>query len=521
MIPELKGKIIEGKYKETVSNSQKILGPAWLSVADRNYLTNKTQAFNTDGRMICIPGADETFTGFLCILIENAKECVVLSSYLLQEGAVTDALLKRADEGIPIYILTARSEDLIKCRDSDEINVYDEQQREFNKRVNEHKNLLDKLAGKVLVRTASHFHAKFLLCDPLSENPNGVMMTCNATVDALKGNNIEFALQLSKEETRSFFALFLQGFWNESDNELLEPGKLHSVRNTPALVNSINFGVVDVPVTFKDKVTLRDEVITLIRDAKEEIDLGCWTLSEKDVLDLLCKKAKEGVKVRTYLRTSIYNSDIALQLVKAGVEVFGHQRLHAKFVIADKKHGIVMTANISPLGMDEGFEGGVKLRDDETKTAENIINIISSLCTLQFFENAKVADITHAEGNKSFQDNKIYPIEVIDNRTEEREISVINYMIHIPVQYPALERKYNAKDRYDYIEVARETILNLSFKPDKLPDASLLEGEACDVEGVKLYTRKDVKNKKYAQIENWEDVEKAEQYLNANYTLVI
>ena len=72
---------------------------------------------------------------------DQAKEMICFSTFLIQESWVTDALLKAADRGVNVYLLTAREE---------ELNKLDEDMREFEKQIiPEHKKLLDSMAGKI------------------------------------------------------------------------------------------------------------------------------------------------------------------------------------------------------------------------------------------------------------------------------------------------------------------------------------------------------------------------------------
>src|SRR5262245_33788150 len=80
------------------------------------------------------------------------------------------ALIEAAKRGVRVYLLVATEARLDKeIRSDDSFGI---------KTVEEHKRLLDRLAGWVYVRSAEHFHAKFVVADPKSR-PHGVLLTAN------------------------------------------------------------------------------------------------------------------------------------------------------------------------------------------------------------------------------------------------------------------------------------------------------------------------------------------------------
>ena len=110
--------------------------------------------------------------------VHQAKDMICLSSFLLQSTHITDALFEVAERGIRVYVLTAPENRL--SREPEDMSEYD---RDV---VKEHIALLDEFAGKILVRVAQHFHAKFILVDPKSTDARGFLLTANLTKKILR-----------------------------------------------------------------------------------------------------------------------------------------------------------------------------------------------------------------------------------------------------------------------------------------------------------------------------------------------
>jgi len=217
-------------WQEVFDLSTEELGVCWVNNSKSNGNTPydpETSVYRSGEREVIIPSKNGALLTAIKAMVRNAKEMVCVSSFLIQQSRMTDALLEAANRGVAVFVLTAREDDLKKA-DDDFVDF----ERE---RIKDHIALLDQFAGKVLVRTSECFHAKYVLVDPRSEDPSGIMMTCNATVDPMFGSNIEVALTLTSSEVRSFFAHFLRGFWAMADHELLERGELRGVKKRSPL----------------------------------------------------------------------------------------------------------------------------------------------------------------------------------------------------------------------------------------------------------------------------------------------
>ncbi len=291
--------------------------------------------------------------------LKRAKSVVCVSTFVLQQSEITDELLALSKKGVRVYLLTASDNQLEK---------EDFEMTDFDRKViPQHKMLLESFAGSILVRTANHFHAKFILIDPNAMDSQGFLLTANLTRGALfedvafQGHqfqcNFELAVRLSRQQIRGVFQQFLYGFWHEAKHELFEKEKLSGVGNAP---HSIELTDQAVQRTVGDERSLKNSILNIIDEATSYIILSAWSFDlDHEVAEKLLKKAQEGVKITIMTRNR--NIPALAELVKHDAKIYGHERLHGKFIISDGNQGLLLTANFTHLGLDEGFEAGIKL----------------------------------------------------------------------------------------------------------------------------------------------------------------
>lgn len=318
-----------------------------------------------DGREVCVLSPEQELSAKLAEMAARAKDVICVSSFLIQKSAFTDELLKAAGRGVHCYLLTAQKKDLMAA--SDDLTDHDKGL------VEEHKKLLDELAGKVNVRTSEHFHAKFALFDPKGSNPWGIMSTSNLVLDAMRGKNLELSVTLTSREVRSFYRQFVRGFWLEAKHELRLGGVLKAVGRPPFQTDP-GQGHLGHPATCGGCTTLREEILKIIDQAEKSITIGAWSFGPGyDVVNALEGKARKGLKVRVLCRTSDLNTKALFNLLESGATVYGEDRMHAKFLVADGEKGLIMTSNFGPLGLDSGFEVAVALGQAESGKVEDMV----------------------------------------------------------------------------------------------------------------------------------------------------
>ncbi len=320
------------------------LPPAWLS-------TGATLGGQEErGRQVHESGRGRVVTGEIVSLLEQAEAKVVVSSFLLADERVEDALLAAARRGVRVYLLLA-SEARLGAEDP---------AGEFGKQVLEqHVAMLGRLGGHVLFRSAEHFHAKLVVSDP-ETRPRGLLLTANLTTEALERNE-ELALVLTAEEVVEAVAYLKWAMWEAAEHELVDPDdRFRSVSPLGQVAHPAAGS--SVVATTSATCSIREEVLRLVAAARSRIVVSSFGWDrEHEVVRRLCERARAGVEVTVLARVRPSATPALIALAEAGARVLGFKWLHAKAVWIDSGEALVMSANLQVDGLDRGFELGVRL----------------------------------------------------------------------------------------------------------------------------------------------------------------
>ena len=314
------------------------------------------------GYAVHVSGRNRELARRIVGILASAKEKVVLASFLLADGEVEDAIMTAAGREVRVYILLASEVRL---------DIEEAADGEFEKAMRDrHREMLDRLGGYALFRSAPHFHAKFVLADPGEGEGIGLMLTANLTREALERNE-ELAIALTGKEVDEAFALARWAFWEYAQHELIDPkDRFRTVKPLGAVRHpGPSLGV---RATSSESGGLRNEATGLIEAASRELVVANFGWDENDeILEFLRVRAREGLAVTVLARLRESQMPALVALAESGVRVFGFKWLHAKALCADGDKALVMSANLQPDGLDRGFELGVRLngeRAEEVRT---------------------------------------------------------------------------------------------------------------------------------------------------------
>jgi len=340
----------------------------WASTGALAMNLTRTVIHGNNGKIFA-PGSDGAMLTFISRMIDRANSMVILSSFLLQGSPVTKAIDAAVDRGVDVFILTG-NEDRLK-KEGDEYDIIEDEKA----RIMEHKRLLADLGGKALVRTSPDYHAKYVLVDPNTRSQQGLFMTCNATVGALSGNNIELCVKLEGDEVEPYFNHFVHGFWLVANHEML----MKNIQPVPSIdegkLKRILPRWIGIPCTSKGIADLKIRVREIINEAKARVTVCAWSFDGgMEWQDDLMVALKNGRDVRVLCRCDERNLDALAPLVRAGAKVHGFQDppMHAK-VVMNESAGLVMSSNLTRLGLDSGFEASYVLSNGELKAMEGVI----------------------------------------------------------------------------------------------------------------------------------------------------
>ncbi|KXS43920.1 MAG: CDP-diacylglycerol--serine O-phosphatidyltransferase [Methanolobus sp. T82-4] len=398
---------IKMKHEEKLHDRE--LGPCWVA-HESEIKSVSPQLGERISEKLFVPGKDKLLLKEIISLINSAKEQICLASFLISDAELVDALLKAAEKGVDIYLLTA-SEAKLESEPAED--------NEFEKKTTEeHKKLLGKLVGKVLVRTAHHLHTKFVIVDPNSDKPCGFILTSNLTTEALI-RNPEIGVKIYGNEVKDLFQQFCTGFWNESERELLEAGKLSVVGETMRGYVPESFTSSYICYTTSRMSTIQENIIKLINDSKGELWACAFGFQQDNkVMETLVNASKQGRKVTVLARPRphISSRDALLDIVQNGGNVYGLDWLHAKCIVAmvnGKYTAVVMTANIEDRSMVTGFETGILLDGKEAENLKDLMEYWMTQAQYKLENKVKRGDIQGKvklwDGDK-FVDKSVEPL---------------------------------------------------------------------------------------------------------------
>lgn len=333
-------------FVEIIDQRQRELPPTWAA-------RRATAAARGErGRAVFESGRSREMANAVVSLLAKAREKVVMSSFLLADKGVEDAIQQAAARSVRVYVLLASEARLGR----------EEGEGEFDKRVLEqHKAMLTRLGGHALFRSAPHFHAKVVVIDP-ETRPAGILLTANLTAEALERNE-EIAVTLTAAEAVEVTGYLKWAMWESAEHELIDPKDRFKATRPLGKVAHPDAGAAIVATTAATN-TVRAEALRLIDGARSRIVVSSFGWDEDhQVVRRLCARAREGLDVTVLARVRPSSMQALLALAEAGVTVLGFRWLHAKAIWTDSGQALVMSANLQRDGLDHGFELGVRLSD--------------------------------------------------------------------------------------------------------------------------------------------------------------
>ena len=335
---------------------------------------------------------EDGLTKVILKTIEEAQHYIKLSSFLMQDYGIIDAIKKKSEEGkTAIFVLSNK-----KDKESEEFvetirNGGNGKKRELG--FDNHQKFLKELFySGIHVRLLDDLHAKFIICD----GTTGILMSANIAPNSLH-KNVETGIELDNEDILSLEKVF-DVMYNHADivkfiganskdvsisvNNKLRPDILENIggklRLTVGSNNNTNLSLCHI-------CSIYDSIISIINNAHEYLYISTWHFKIKDetlpeFMDSLKKACERHVNVCIYSNTDTPTPSVVLskanlkQFHQWGCKTYGDGLNHSKCVISESE-GIIFTANIDCVsGMKSGFEVGCMLTDSQRLTAKRHID---------------------------------------------------------------------------------------------------------------------------------------------------
>ncbi len=368
--------------KEIIINNH-VLEKIWYIAEDKEFKEHLQEFYKPN---IWFAGKKRIFEKSIAKHIENAKEIVIICSFLLEQTEIIDAILKIVKNSVRVYIITASENQLEKS--------YQLESELEDERVAAHILLLKNLRKKCLIRSAPNFHAKYILIDPKLNSRLGFISSANFTKHALS-SNIEIGVQLNEEQISDLFNSFCYTFWYESKHEYLREASLSAVRDAP-------IGFIDKPdlthiICPKSNNDFELNLTRLIKNSHGDIYISSYSIdSNNSVFKIILNQLKNGRKIYIYVRPRKKDLDSLLELEQAGATIRGHPSLHFKCILIDEsidKNGIIFTGNLTKESFESSYDVGIFLNSQQYKIILEILKSWRFLMPAIFFGKASISEI--------------------------------------------------------------------------------------------------------------------------------
>ncbi len=430
-------------------------------------------------------GEQKTLFYKIISAIDKAQEFVCLQSFLIQDSAIIDSLLKAVERKVRVFVLSSA-----EARLKDRI----EEETDFIK--GKYIDLIDKKFKNHFVhRTAENFHAKYILIDPKT-NPKGFICTNNFTENGFV-KNPELAVELNKEQCEELFKVFVYHFWEHSTDEQTATTEFEKVKPANKFsLSKLNNILLTSPNS--ELNTLNEVLKNAVKNAKKSISFSTFQIDKNtELIKTILEKAKQGIEVTLFCRLNEKKQfkEQLEDLLDAGVQIYFQSLMHAKSLLIDEKDGFVFTANLTENGLEKGLEVGVKLNEQQTAD----LNIIQTNWKKDFQSKAiKSANIKDLKEFELFEkDGKLTKKILIDDSQEEKRKTIkVSDLLSFFNQKPEIKDnstkslklkliaeieslpkniKTNGKDKFEVIEITEAkdqktkiVVINDSFTPNDI-----------------------------------------------------
>ena len=241
---------------------------------------------------------------------------------------------------------------------------------------------------------------------------------------------------------------------------------------------------------------LTDRILEMIRTAKSYIKLSSFIMEDYQVVSELRKVAASG-KVAVFVISNrnnkegeefkatspkksvegIHTHQMFLQsLFYAGAHVRLLDNLHAKFILADGKEALLMSANIAANSLTKNVETGINLAGDDQKDLELIFDTMYNYADIVQFVKSDNSDVVKKSVRK-------LPNEIFSGLNGHVKLTAISKFdtnlseCHLTTIYDAIIRIIDEAQSFVYIVTwVFKDKRNALFKLQKAIDKAIKRG---------------------------------------------
>jgi len=322
------------------------------------------------GWKVLSSGPDERLRNAVVDVIDRAKDTLFVCSFIVADTKVQRALLAAVDRHVRVYLLTAAALKLKPGGDEDEEWTRDDDIREG------HKQMLNAFTERIFLRSAGHYHAKYVIADGSS----GILTTCNLTTKAML-ESPELGVMLDEVTCKDLVSTFRYQFWEKAEQELIRMDMLDNAQPEGRFDEPTPSDEARLRCTYMtdQRSGLLDEVLGLINEAQRSVMVTSYGWGHPEVMQALKQRAAAGVEVRVLGRNhrGPGHTNPMLDLAEGGCNVRGIRNIHAKSVLIDagspRARGLVMSANVDKVSLGTSHDVGVVIVGEDTVALSSIL----------------------------------------------------------------------------------------------------------------------------------------------------
>jgi len=320
---------------------------------------------------------------------------VVVSSYLIDQGAALEALRSAAQRNCRVYVVSASEEQLRLGR------TYLSSEERL--KVESYAALLKDLSTFAMVRSGDGIHAKAVLAlgseqvegDRRSRAASGLLMTANLRDGALE-RNAELAIRLDGREAWDLFEALRYAFFVSASHEY-EDGLLRSISDAAQLSEPY---LATLWLRIKSRDDVETELARKVDESSGEVLAmsHSWSVDHAVTQSLMKAAADPERSVTVIANTQVRSSLPHLRaMAHAGIEVLGRPNSHAKAVVTESSV-CVSTANLKRFDRTpSSFDLGLEVPNSQAEHVRSIVRQWAKTAPFELDPSQHNGDLPMAE----------------------------------------------------------------------------------------------------------------------------
>jgi len=393
--------------------------------------------FSTENQNLSVieTGENKIFFNKIISLIQSAHKVICLQSYLIQNSQIIDELVNASNRNVKVYVMDSAETRIGGKIEEDESFVKEDYV----------KMMQEKFLNKIIHRQAENFHAKFIVIDPKT-NPKGYLTTANFTIKALT-ENPEFGIELTTKQALDCYKTFVYHFWEHATDEQTATNDWTKYEKHPDKFSLPNDLEILLSSPNAEKSNLKKYLIQEIENVTDSITFSTFGFDiEHEVAQAILRKLKSGLKVKIFARPREKSLKGFTTLLENGAEIYFHNLLHAKAILFDNKEGAIFSANFESHGLDDGWEMGIKLSENQIRDLCEIFKNFEKWFPYKFVKNINIQNM-----NKyyKFREGKLTEQKIIENETkniDEKSIQKVSDLFDFYSQQLEIPKKSEIKE---------------------------------------------------------------------------